>query len=130
MSTQSNPADSGRLTVFYDGACPLCRREIAFYRRLDRAEAIRWRDVGQAEGELRACGLTRAQALSVIHAQRPDGGFAKGADAFVEIWKRLPGFRRVAPLAAWPPVLWLLERGYRGFLKLRPRLTGRRAPAN
>jgi len=35
------------LTVFYDGACPLCRREIAFYQRLDRAQRLVWRDVAK-----------------------------------------------------------------------------------
>jgi predicted DCC family thiol-disulfide oxidoreductase YuxK len=119
-------SDDSRLTVFYDGGCPLCRREIAFYGRLDRDRKIRWKDVAGSQGELRSCGLTRREALAVIHARKPDGDLARGAEAFVEIWRRLPWFRRVAPLAAWPPALWFLERGYRGFLKIRPWLTGRR----
>ena len=30
-----------KLTVFYDGSCPLCTREIAFYRHKDGADQIR-----------------------------------------------------------------------------------------
>ncbi len=34
-----------RLMVYYDGQCPVCRREIALYRRLDTAGAVAWRDL-------------------------------------------------------------------------------------
>ena len=52
------------LTVFYDGACPLCRREIAFYRRRRGAARIRWLDISRApEGEV-APGLSRCAALA------------------------------------------------------------------
>ena len=119
-----------RLTFFYDGACPLCRREIAFYKRLDKDGRVDWRDVstGGADDELRP-GLTRGQALQAMTAETPAGEIKRGAAAFVAVWRELPGFRWLAPLAALPPVLWLLERAYRGFLKVRPRLTGRRPAA-
>jgi len=44
--------------VFYDGGCPLCRREIAHYQRIDRDGLIRWLDIQQSEDELQANGLT------------------------------------------------------------------------
>ena len=34
--------DARPLTVFYDGACPLCDREISFYKRRRGAEGVRW----------------------------------------------------------------------------------------
>ncbi len=30
----------GQVTVWHDGACPLCQREIALMRRLDKRGAI------------------------------------------------------------------------------------------
>jgi predicted DCC family thiol-disulfide oxidoreductase YuxK len=33
------------VTVWFDGGCPLCRREIAFMRRLDRRGRIDFVDV-------------------------------------------------------------------------------------
>lgn len=107
------------LTVYYDGACPLCRREVAFYRRLDRADRIDWQDVSPPDAAP-GCGLSREAALARFHARRPDGRLFDGAAAFVAVWRCLPGFRHLAPLAAWPPALRALERAYRGFLRVRP----------
>ena len=45
-----------------------------------------------------------------------------GAAAFVEMWRVLPSLRPLATLASPPPLLWLLERAYLLFLKLRPTL--------
>ena len=36
-----------RPVVFYDGGCPLCRREIAHYQRIDRERRIQWTDIQQ-----------------------------------------------------------------------------------
>lgn len=41
LPTES-PFDRQRATVFFDGGCPMCRREIAHYQRLDAAGRIRW----------------------------------------------------------------------------------------
>ena len=114
-----NTASSAVLTVYYDGACPLCRREVAFYRRLDREDRIVWEDVSQPDAEP-GCDLSREGALRRFHARRLDGRLESGAAAFVAVWRQLPGFRVLAPVAAWPPILRLLERAYLGFLKVRP----------
>ena len=121
-----NPAQTPALTVYYDGACPLCRREVALYRRLDRHGRIAWDDVSRPDAEP-GCGLTREAALQRFHARHPDGRLESGAAAFVAVWRQLPGFSRAAPLAAWPPVLRLLEGAYRNFLKIRPWLSRQRA---
>ncbi len=114
------------LTVYYDGACPLCRREVAAYRRLDRAGRIAWQDVSHP-GARPGCDLSRDAALRRFHVRAADGRLRSGAAAFVALWRQLPGFRRLAPLAAWPPALWLLERAYRGFLRIRPWISRRLA---
>lgn len=33
------------LTVMFDGACPLCRREISVYQSLTPLEPVQWLDV-------------------------------------------------------------------------------------
>jgi hypothetical protein len=45
-----------------------------------------------------------------------------GAAAFAAMWRAIPVLRPLGLLARATPVLWLLERAYRGFLVIRPRL--------
>ena len=72
--------------------------------------------------------LDRVGALQRLHVRAEDGRLVSGAAAFVEVWRRLPGWRIGARIAALPGVLGLLEMGYRLFLRVRPgisRLFGR-----
>ena len=116
-----------RATVFFDGSCPLCRREIAFYRRLRGAETICWQDVSQNDDQSVAPGLTRSAALARFHVMLGDGRLVSGGDAFRAVWRRLPLFRPAALLLSLPGLRWVLNRAYDGFLKVRPVLQRRMA---
>ena len=106
------------LLVWYDGGCPLCRREIALMRRLDRRGAIDFVDVDRAEG---TCPLDRVALLKRFHA-REDGRIVSGAAAFAAMWRAIPLLRPLGLLARNRIVLAGLERLYRGFLTFRPAL--------
>jgi len=109
------------LTVYYDGACPLCRREIGFYRDCRGAEAVAWVDIaGSAEAP--APDLPRAAALARFHVRGADGRLVSGGAAFAELWRALPGFRPLGRLFGRPLPGRVLARGYEAFLGLRPRL--------
>jgi len=108
-----------RVTVWFDGACPLCRREIALMRRLDRRRVLQLIDVSDTST---ACPLDRATLLARFHAQVDDGPLLVGAAAFAAVWRALPGLRLLGAVARWRPVAWLLERAYDAFLRHRPRL--------
>lgn len=107
-------------TLYYDGACPICSREVAQYRRALGAERLAFVDVTRCEPEALGPDLTRAAALARMHVRLPDGRMVSGAAAFAAIWSRLPRWAWLGRLAGWPPVLALLELAYRGFLRLRP----------
>lgn len=114
-------------TVYFDGACPLCRAEIGLYRGRDRSGALCFVDVSRAGAELPA-GVTQGQALRRFHVRAGNGVVLSGAAAFVEVWSRLPGWRWAARAASLPGALAVLELGYRRFLPVRPfvsRLFGR-----
>jgi predicted DCC family thiol-disulfide oxidoreductase YuxK len=108
------------LTVFYDGSCPLCRREIAWYQKQRGSQSIQWDDVSQVDDGTLANGLCTEQAMRRFHVQLPDGGLKSGALAFAEVWKSLPRFRWLGILASLPVVRTIAELTYRGFLKIRP----------
>ena len=111
------------LTVYYDGACPLCRREIAFYERRERAGAIEWIDINRAPHAPAACGIAPTDALRRLHAVDASGRVFTGARAFTAIWRRVPGFRLLGRLAARQPLIALAEAGYRLFLRIRPTIS-------
>ncbi len=105
--------------VWYDGACPLCLREIALMRRLDRRGDITFVDV--SAGADPSCPVDRAQLLARFHAEE-DGVVHSGAAAFAAMWRAIPLLRPLGLAARWSPVLRLLEAAYLRFLKVRPRL--------
>lgn len=109
------------LTVLYDGACPLCRREIGVYRGLEAKSAVCFADVNLDTVTLPP-GTTREQLLARFHVQRPDGQLLSGAQAFLALWAVLPGWRWLAILGRLPGAAWIMERCYRGFLRCRPSL--------
>lgn len=106
------------LTVYFDGACPLCQREIASYQRLQALQPVRWCDVAAQPPDV--AGLDQASALARFHVRDAQGRVFSGAAAFVQLWQRLPYWRHLAWLARVPGVLALLEGAYRAFLPLRP----------
>ncbi len=109
------------LTVLYDGACPLCRREIGIYRNLQSDTPICFADVSDGAASLPA-GTTRQQLMARFHVQRQDGELLSGARAFLVLWAALPGWRWLALAGRLPGAAWVMERTYRLFLRGRPML--------
>ena len=111
-------APMAQVTVWYDGGCPLCVREIALMRRLDRRRRIEWVDVSDGTS---ACPIDRAELLARFHA-REDGVMRSGAAAFAAMWRAIPALRPLGLLAWRRIVLRILEAAYIRFLRVRPRL--------
>jgi predicted DCC family thiol-disulfide oxidoreductase YuxK len=104
------------VTVWFDASCPLCSREIALMRRLDRGEAITFIDIGAGNP---SCPVDRSALLERFHA-REGGTMLSGAAAFAAMWRAIPLLRPLGLAARNDRVLRLLERLYVGFLKIRP----------
>jgi predicted DCC family thiol-disulfide oxidoreductase YuxK len=114
-----NPTTNPLLTVYYDGGCPVCTREIGFYQRRRGADRIHWVNLAQCEANDLGTDLSVDAALARLHARRPDGQLVSGARAFAALWQALPAFRLAGRVAAMPGIAHGLEWGYRGFLKMR-----------
>jgi predicted DCC family thiol-disulfide oxidoreductase YuxK len=106
-------------TVYFDGLCPVCSREISTYRRLRGGESIDWVDASRCDDTALSAGLDRASALRRLHVRRSNGTLVSGAAAFVEIWQHLPAFAWLARRCANRPTLLVLDKLYDGFLRLR-----------
>ncbi|WP_029031915.1 thiol-disulfide oxidoreductase DCC family protein [Salinarimonas rosea] len=117
------------LTVYYDGACPLCRAEIGHYSRCRGAERVAFVDVSDTAADP-GPDLPRDAALARFHVRDAQGRLVSGAAGFARLWGVLPAWRPAAALARLPGVRTLVELAYRGFLPLRPylaRMLGRRS---
>ena len=119
MQHTAPPNPCNALTVLYDGACPLCRREVGVYQGLVPLQPVQFLDVSDAQSALPAGG-DRAAYLARFHVQRADGTVLSGAAAFVALWAALPGWRWLARIGALPGVMPAMELAYRGFLRVRP----------
>lgn len=115
MNTEIPPL----LTVYYDGGCPVCTREIGFYQRRRGAGRIHWVNLTHCTDADLGTDLSRAAATARLHARKPDGQLVSGARAFAALWQALPAFHLVGRVAALPGVVHGLDWGYRGFLKVR-----------
>ncbi|MGY6552255.1 MAG: thiol-disulfide oxidoreductase DCC family protein [Erythrobacter sp.] len=113
-SSQNTP-----VKVWYDGACPLCLREIGLMRRLDKRGAIDFIDV--ADGADASCPIDRKELLARFHAEE-NGTIVSGAAAFAAMWRAIPLLRPLGLAARNGTVLRVLEAAYLQFLKIRPRL--------
>jgi predicted DCC family thiol-disulfide oxidoreductase YuxK len=109
------------LTVWYDGGCPLCQREIALMRRLDKRRAIDFVDLGSPDAQ---CPLDREAMLARFHAAEK-GVILSGAAAFAAMWRAIPVLRPLGLAARNRLILRLLEWLYLRFLRIRPALQAR-----
>lgn len=113
--------DLARPTVFFDGSCPLCAREIRHYRRLPGAEAIRWVDASRDTTALAATGLDRDTAMRRLHARQAAGDWMVGLDAFLLIWRHLPRYRWLGRVFGTRLLRPLFAHLYDGFADWRYR---------
>lgn len=119
MSQQQEPVFP--LNVFYDGSCPVCSREIAHYRGLDRHERLYFIDISSPSFDAGAWGLKRTGLMKEMHVQDACGRLYRGVDAFRALWLGLPRplYHRLSRLLGLPGLHLLAVLGYRVFARLR-----------
>lgn len=107
--------------VFFDGGCPLCRREIAHYLGLKSAANLVWIDISTDSESLAKHQLIHADAMARLHVLDTSGNWQTGAWGFAELWSHLSGYRWLARLLHLPGLLPLLDRVYNVFARRRLR---------
>lgn len=110
--------------VFYDGACPLCRREIAMLSRWDRKRRIRFTDIAAPGFDAPVLGRSQEELMAEIHGRLPDGTWIKGVEVFRRLYRAV-GFGPLVWLTRLPGLSQLLDAGYALFARHRLKLTGR-----
>lgn len=111
----------GASDVFFDGGCPVCRREIGWYAGLRGGETIRWVDIS---GDLAGIsglpvGVSQEALLRRFTIRRHDGAVVSGGAGFIAVWRALALTRPLGLAVDHAAGRWLAERAYRLFLRIR-----------
>lgn len=114
-------AQTTLLYVYYDGACPICRRDRARYERWAGAtgESVIWCDFNQYTGHLRSIGVEPDAAMMSLHVEDDGGQVYEGIDAYVLLMKRVPRLRPAAFCMALPGVKGVLKKLYQRWVQRR-----------
>jgi predicted DCC family thiol-disulfide oxidoreductase YuxK len=107
-----------KLTLFYDGACPLCQAEILFLSRRNQAGLLDFVDINSERFDSAKVGISCEQALAAMYGQYDNGVLIKGAAVFPAAYRRAD-----LPLLAWifsrKSLHAILQAAYRFFAKNR-----------
>ena len=107
-----------KLTLFYDGACPLCQAEILFLSGRNHAGLLDFIDINSERYDADAIGISCERALATMSAQYADGRLIEGVSVFSEAYRRadLPFLAWVFSRKLLSPLFFI---GYKVFAKYR-----------
>lgn len=101
-----------RPTIYYNGACPLCRRGVEKAQARDADEALVYVDIARQPEALRRQRFNRKAVKKRLHVVEPGGKVRVGVPAFIAIGRRLPRYRWLARLCALPGLRHVLMVAY------------------
>ena len=108
-----------RPLVLFDGGCPLCRREISHYQRVEGASNIEWIDISTAGDLQQHFGVDYESAMRRFHVRTAHGEWLTGAYAFAELWSQLRGYRYLTSAVRAARILPAIDWAYRKFADWR-----------
>ncbi len=112
-------AKPARATMFYDGGCPLCSREVAHYQRLDKNRRIELIDIHAHPHLVDSIGVNHEEAMARLHVRDETGQVQTGVWAFAAIWDALPYYRWLARTLRALRLLPALDLAYTWFARWR-----------
>jgi predicted DCC family thiol-disulfide oxidoreductase YuxK len=107
-----------KLTLFYDGACPLCQAEILFLSGRNQARLLDFVDIHSDRYDSESIGVSCDAALAAMYAQYADGKLINGVQVFPEAYRRA-NLQFLAWLFSRKSLQPALQLGYRFFAKNR-----------
>jgi predicted DCC family thiol-disulfide oxidoreductase YuxK len=107
------------ITVFYDGKCGLCSKEINLYKKIAPAGIFIWQDITESMEGLKAHGVNLSDGLRRLHAKDDQSALHIGVDAFILIWKQLKYWRILGLFVSLPLIRHLANFAYNIFADWR-----------
>lgn len=117
----------GKITVYYDGACPRCVQDRRNYEKLAGkvGEEVCWFDITGQDERLRELGIDPHKALTELHVSDENQQIHSELDAYILLLGRTPVLKPLAWLIGLPLIRPLLARIYRQGVLTRLRQSGR-----
>lgn len=106
------------MIIFYDGHCPLCRKEMDHLRRYNHDGVLKFEDIQNNDFDQRYPHLDWQALNNRIHVQRPDGTMVTGLDATHAAWQAVGKGWLYAPLR-WPLIRHIADYAYTLFARHR-----------
>ncbi len=107
-----------KLTVFFDGYCPLCVAEMDQLAVLDKKNLLQLEDIHQPDFETRFPTIDPVAADRVLHAMFEDGTMLYGLDVTQQVWYRV-GKKPWIAILRWPVIGFFADFAYRIFASNR-----------
>lgn len=92
------------ISVFYDGKCGLCRREIDYYKRIAVSGVFEWVDITVTPEPFTALGFHVSEGLRALHVRDAQKKIHVGIDAFIVIWQAMRYWKLLAVFVRLPVV--------------------------
>ena len=117
-------------TIYYDGLCQLCSREIGLFQRRVRDGSLAYVDISLPGFDPASQGIDPVRVNKHMHVRNEETGeMLIGVDALLAMWDCVPGFRWLARFTRWPGIRQLSAVGYAFFAWVRPYLPKRKRAA-
>jgi len=107
------------ITIFYDGKCGLCAKEINYYKKTAPPGIFDWQDITVSPHDLEKEGISLADGLRELHARDDQGKIHVGVDTFILIWQQLAGWKILAWIVALPFIKQIVRFAYKVFANWR-----------
>lgn len=112
-----------QLTIFYDGHCPLCVKEMTHLAVLDKGQKMKLVDIQQDGFSETYPSIDPKAAKNILHALDNDGKLLLGLDVTYLSWALVGKGFWIAPLR-WPMIRWFADRAYLYFARNRYKISG------
>lgn len=107
-----------QLTVFFDGHCPLCNKEIMLLKQLDTRKKLHFEDIHAIDFVYRYPYIDVVAADQRLHGQLANGQIITGLDVTAKAWG-LVGHHKWLQILRWPVICWFADLGYLIFARFR-----------
>ena len=117
--------NTAKLTILFDGGCPLCLREINFLKSKNKEGDLKFIDINSANLSYELeYGITYKQAMERIYAYKSDGSLINDIEVFQEAYY-LIGLGFIYAPTKLPVIKGLFEYLYSLWAKYRLKITFR-----